>query len=144
MSGSDNDAIRAYLEQMQRVIDQWGWAVQGMMKPTGLGGNLGVFYTVGLTVKGLPELTISGTEPDVAKGMLNLMASRAVEGRLVPGQMYRLGGLPPFEVEDLEPDRAKRRLVMAWNMYRARMSAQLVKLRPQIPGVQGAGGDVDG
>lgn len=130
MSGNDRDAMLAYLERLRSMIAQHGWAVQGVMHPTGLGGQLGVFYTVGLTERGLPELTLSGGDPEECKGLLNLIGARALDGALEPDQLYQVDRVPPFVVEDLPLDQARRRLVMAVNLYGPRFTAaQRVKFR---------------
>ena len=76
-------------EVLQPIIDRCGWAVQGV------GGSrihAPFSYTVGLTLRGLPELVITGKKPVEAGRILNGIAQRTLVG---PGAGERVVG---FEV----------------------------------------------
>lgn len=71
-----------YLTMLRQLIDEHGWAIQGV-EPDG--GRPGWAYTVGLTVKGLPELVVTGVSMSHAAELLNFAAGLVTEGTGLPG-----------------------------------------------------------
>jgi hypothetical protein len=56
------------------------------------------FYTVGLTVAGLPELVISGLPPETAATLLNIAAKRALANEIKAGDVLDDVASVPFRV----------------------------------------------
>lgn len=73
---------------MLESISQHGWTVQGHC----ITERLSVFYTVGLTAAGLPELACYGIDDvHAAAGLLDVAAGHMMQrGELMPGD--RIGG----------------------------------------------------
>lgn len=93
----------SHLEQVGRLIDRHGWAVQYV--ETGR-AQAPYAYSVGLTAVGLPELVVTGLRPARAATLLNQAASRLRAGvPPVPGSVLVLRGGMQVEVVRLaEPD----------------------------------------
>lgn len=75
----------AYLDKVQNLIKTHGWAIQGV------GSTPAFFYTVGLAARhSLPEIVVMGLPFRVAQDILNKLAQRLVEGKLVlkEGELY--------------------------------------------------------
>lgn len=69
--------IDVVVADMQRKIDEFGWGIVGV----GAGDGEPTFsYTVGLTAKNLPEMSIYGLPPVAAAALLNDVATAVVEG----------------------------------------------------------------
>lgn len=80
-----------YDKKVQSAIDAHGWAVQAVAPATDDDGAP-FAYTVGMTVRSLPELLIYGLPSEVATVVLNAAGARMGEdGPLQDGQ--RLSGL---------------------------------------------------
>jgi hypothetical protein len=71
----------AYLREVERVIGEHGWAVQGVFAtPTTPSHS----YTIGLARRfGHPELAFEGLPGDVAQTLLNDVALRVERGKVV-------------------------------------------------------------
>lgn len=67
----------AYLTHMQSLIEEYGWAVQGVFPTTEF--DVWFAYTVGLTSRGLPELLISGIPGEQVQPLLNRAAEMHCE-----------------------------------------------------------------
>lgn len=97
----DNPSFEAYVARTQALIDKYGWAVQGV-GPEITEGKLrrpAFSYTIGLTAKNLPELSIYGLGMGVAHQLLNMLASEMVNGRsFVPGELITDLANMPFHV----------------------------------------------
>lgn len=76
-------------EVLQPVIDRCGWAVQGV---AGSAVRAPFSYTVGLTLRGMPELVVTGKPLVEAGRILNGAAQRSLAG---PRALARA---PGFEV----------------------------------------------
>jgi hypothetical protein len=66
-----------YLALVQSVIEEHGWAVQGSLPSAddpAAADVVPLFYTVGLTRKGLPELAMMGVPTSLAHLVLNMLA----------------------------------------------------------------------
>lgn len=79
-SGEQSAADRraAVIDETRALIDRYGWSVVGVF-PTSASDGVPFAYTVGLTGKQLPELTIYGLGGQVAKEILNAVARRMVD-----------------------------------------------------------------
>jgi hypothetical protein len=100
-------------ELVQPMIDRCGWAVQAV------GGSrlhAPFSYTVGLTLRGLPELVVTGKTPADAAGMLNAVATYVIEQQ-VPQPGETIGGCDSglFEVVGLPHPEAH--LFVATGLY---------------------------
>lgn len=73
-------------EHLKALIEEYGWAIQGVF-PTEDHPGPYFDYTVGLHLKGLPELVIYGLPHQSAAKLLNQLALKQIEeGPLTPGQ----------------------------------------------------------
>jgi len=87
---------RDYHEQLRRLIDEFGWAVQGVERQ---GRHPPWAYTVGLTRYRRPELVITGMGLARAVGVLNGVAAHLVHGAAPePGMQATLADGPLIEV----------------------------------------------
>jgi hypothetical protein len=88
-----------YLRMMLGLIDRHGWAVQGVERDKLYAPFA---YTVGLTMRGLPELAITGMELATATGLLNELADEFVHlGLPAPGERIPLGDGRVLEVVEV-------------------------------------------
>lgn len=99
-----------YLAALTTVIARSGWAVQGLT-------NGSLYYTVGMTPKGLPELVTDGSltngDHKAAQTLLNELARRQVAaGEFTDGQVTEVAGLRMRMVAvPVDP------LRMVWRLY---------------------------
>lgn len=85
----DAAQVDAYLDAMEKLIEEHGWAVQGV---SGSGPD-DYCYTVGLSSRDLPELIICGLPFQTAATILNDTATLMVAGQpLAHGDHAPLGG----------------------------------------------------
>ena len=95
------DDISSYLDHMDEIIQEYGWAVQGV---AGKDISDTYAYTVGLSIKDLPELVIRGLDIRVATVILNDVATAMVRGQSVRhGSTVAVGdgySLTAVEVDD--------------------------------------------
>ena len=85
-----------YLDHMQGLIDRFGWAVVGVESD---GIHPPLAYTLGLTLRGKPELVVTGLPPQRATLLLNAAASRVVDTAVLrPGDEILVEGGPLMEV----------------------------------------------
>ena len=77
----DEDWRVAYAAKVQAVIDEHGWMVQFV------GSNPPLAYTIGRTLRGLPELVVSAMPPETAAQVLN----RAARLGFTAGEMVDIG-----------------------------------------------------
>ncbi len=113
-----------YLDQMRDRIDRYGWAVQFV---EGEGVRSSFAYTVGLTPHGLPELAVTGLEPDQVGVWVNGPASACLQDR----KQIRPGSRRPFAdgvlTEALVVSQPAWHLRIAATLYGSRIRAtQLV------------------
>lgn len=75
--------------RISEVIDQVGWAVQGVFTPEGHSHpEPNWAYTVGMTDRGLPELFIIGSmDPTILQNILNNAVMQHLEKEIVAGQV---------------------------------------------------------
>jgi hypothetical protein len=75
-----------YLALLRKTIRAHGWAVQYVDDD-----RTPFAYTIGLHDRGLPELLVTGLEPNRATWLLNTFAKRVVAGRMsAPGNQVWL------------------------------------------------------
>lgn len=113
-------ALRA--EAFRERITRDGWAVTGHF----ITEELTVFYTVGLTVAGLPELACYGVGDEAAAaGLLDAAARHMVEcGELMPGdRIAGPAGRGPLVIIDMEDTKD---FVEVRRLYGAVMAARQV------------------
>lgn len=110
MSG---DAVASAQEHEARIIERCGWAVRGVFGAED-GSTPEFAYTVGLHLRGLPELIIFGLQYLVAGSILNALADqmlrdgvkdeRLLEGpRALPGcpaRLFALSGVAGMLVDE--------------------------------------------
>jgi hypothetical protein len=78
-----------YLGMIITTIDRFGWAVQSV---EGDRLHAPFAYTVGLTLRGLPELAVTGLGGRASAGLLNEFADEFVHRRVpAPGERIPLG-----------------------------------------------------
>jgi hypothetical protein len=77
-----------YLERVNKIIDESGWMVQGVVAAKTAPGPT-FAYTVGLTPHGFPELITAGPPVRTAKEVLNQLARRVFDRneRFTDGQV---------------------------------------------------------
>jgi hypothetical protein len=112
-----------YLDHMQGLIDQFGWAVVGVERD----GSYPPFaYTLGLTPRGRPELVVTGLAPPRATWLLNAVAPYVLDTAVPrPGEQVLLEGGPQMEVVSVAEPTAH--LLVAVEFYGAGIQAlQLV------------------
>ena len=114
---------RDYLDHMRRLIDRYGWAVQGVERD---GIHPPWAYTVGLTPHRRPELVITGMGLTRATGVLNGVAAHLLQADApAPGTQAELTGGPLVEVVEVTAPWAH--LNVAVELYGQRISGlQLV------------------
>ena len=80
------EAMAAYDANLQRIVDEVGWAIQGV----GAGEDFPQFaYTVGLSKWNHPEVVMVGLAFETMKHILNNVGFRVRDGqRFEPGQRY--------------------------------------------------------
>jgi uncharacterized protein DUF4262 len=79
-----------YDDHIHRLVEEYGWAVQGV---EGDGVHPPWAYTVGLTAAGLPELVVTGLDPEPAAELLNDAARHIrLNGGRVPDRYLQLPG----------------------------------------------------
>lgn len=84
-----SDEPTAVVGKLLEIIDRDGW---GVIVVTDDDGSW-FAYTVGLTLKQLPELCISCADTEQAQTVLNALAVRQVQaGRFAPGQVTQAEG----------------------------------------------------
>ena len=89
----------AYKRQIESIINEVGWAVQGVFStPDHPGPSFA--YTIGLTAKGHPELIMSGLPLKYLQGWLNIFAEKALNSPFgfAPGQRIDLSDKKSFIV----------------------------------------------
>ena len=92
------------LARMAGMVEEYGWAIQGV---EGDRVHPPWAYTVGLTLRGLPELVVTGVRLLKARDLLNEWAYEAVHRgeRLAPGQLLRCPHGSEVEIVELaHPD----------------------------------------
>jgi hypothetical protein len=93
------------LDDLQRLIAEFGWAIRKVQPLVGETGRP-FAYTVGLTAMGHPEIVVDGLPGDVAQAFLNDVGGQVRDGRpFAPGEvttdLTENGGPMAFlEVED--------------------------------------------
>lgn len=80
---SDDD----YLAEVRRRIDSNGWQIVAVPGTRVLAPFA---YTVGLAVRGVPELVVTGKRPDPAAALLDEVAPRAIRTPPEPGEILLL------------------------------------------------------
>lgn len=94
LSKTKPTGMDGFLEKMEKTIADHGFMVLMTSKeiPEGM---LGMFYTVGLHDKGLPEIITFGLPPDAGQSFLNLAAARLIAGELpLDTPIEKIGNLP--------------------------------------------------
>ena len=87
---------RDYLDHMLEMINQFGWAVQGVERDR---DRPPYVYTVGLTGYRRPEFLVTGMPIARATGLVNDMAHHAMHAAPpVPGEQIPLVGGPLVEI----------------------------------------------
>lgn len=126
-------ATDQYLIMLTDLVARHGWAVQGLTD-----GSL--FYTVGLTLRGLPELVLTdeaggagegaGSAGHLAAAVLNELARRQVAaGAFEPGQLTEVRGQRVRVAEqDVEP------LVLARKLYGRHHDLAALRVDPWVLG----------
>jgi hypothetical protein len=92
------------LARMASLVEEYGWAIQAVV---GDRVHPPWAYTVGLTLRGLPELVVTGVRAPEARDVLNEFADSAVhhDEVLSPGQVLRCPHGSEMEVVELaHPD----------------------------------------
>lgn len=130
---------RAYIRAVSRRVAEHGWIVQGVLPRADAVEEVSgppKFYTVGLTVCGLPELVLTDfVSPSAAAAALNQLASRSIRDELPVGVWVELDGFS-------QPVRARAgevsgdpgvELVIAMSMYGARVRVRVVEL--EVPSI---------
>lgn len=112
--------VDSYLVRIQALIEEHGWAVQGVL-PTADDPDPGFGYTVGLTLKGLPEIIIFGLSAELMHSTLNQVAFHMVDhGPHHAGQVIDYlfgGGYDPIAVQ-VDPEHFDEEyLTVAGRMY---------------------------
>jgi uncharacterized protein DUF4262 len=80
--------VQEWLEAIRETVEKHGWAVQFVESD-----RRPYAYTVGLHERGLPELLVTGLQPQPAVRVLNSVAEYLVAGgRPVAGERMLLGG----------------------------------------------------
>lgn len=74
---SDSSKFEKILARVDDLIEEIGWCV---VNTEHLSTYLS--YTIGLCSKGVPELFVSGLEPNAARHLLNHLASKILHGEL--------------------------------------------------------------
>lgn len=89
MTDSDDQKWNEFQLQVLDNVRTYGWHVQGVFDHKGVKPDW--CYTVGLTLKWMPELILAGLPMNGAAGMLNRIAELAIAGEiaLVAGQVIR-------------------------------------------------------
>lgn len=111
MTDADFDAMVA------RIVEANGWAVQSV----GDNHHVAFAYTIGLTLRGWPELIMHNTKPRRAQTVLNAVAQTLVDNPDAASAFHRLEPVP-FLI-DGEPClitprvESNRYLVIARKMY---------------------------
>ena len=105
--------LQDYLGNLRAIITRRGWAVQAI-------GRDRLYppwaYTTGLTLRGLPELVVTGMPGARAASLLNEIAAHAVHaGMPEPGTRVELVGGP--RIEFVRVDLPAVHLVMAAELY---------------------------
>jgi hypothetical protein len=127
-----SDWREEYLSKIRGLIDEFGWAVQGVAPLVGDSEPSPSFhYTVGLTERSLPELIIFGLDPRLGQRILNEAAERMVlmgDGPYEAGEMVEElleSGYEPMAVDVVDPDKY---LTVVSSMYadRPHRAMQLV------------------
>jgi hypothetical protein len=99
---SDWNGVDDYLVRIQALIEEHGWAVQGVF-PTPDEPTISFGYTVGLTLKELPEVIIFGLTAALTQSTLNNVARHMVEdGPLHAGDIVDYlfqGGFDPIAID---------------------------------------------
>jgi len=131
-----------YLDHLQGIIAQHGWAVQGIehdrLHPAWA-------YTVGLTLRGRPELVVTGLSLARSAELLNEIAAHMLRAIIpAPGNRLKPAGGPLIEIIKVEEPTAH--LEVAVELFGPRLRAlQLVHaddrgLWPWVRGYQGVRG----
>jgi Domain of unknown function (DUF4262) len=90
---------QGYIEHLRGMIDQYGWAVQGV-GPDRIHPPWA--YTVGLTAHGRPELAVTGMSITDAAGLLNDVAAHCMHAAVPePGEQVPLIGGPIIEFVEI-------------------------------------------
>lgn len=93
-----------YLVRIQALIEQHGWAVQGVFG-TEDDPAIPFGYTVGLTLKDLPEVIIFGLSPALTQSTLNTVATRMIErGAHQAGELIDYVFQGPYEPMAVDVD----------------------------------------
>lgn len=138
------DRRGGHLRHLCEIIGEHGWAV---MSFEGAGNRPPWAYTVGLTVRGRPELVVTAMEPHPARDLLNDIAAHLVgtgEPDLTPGE--RLPGPGNRLLEAVSVEVPSVHLLTAVDLFGPEIRAtQLVHADvqgrwPWRPGWQGPGG----
>lgn len=84
MTGPSAEAILGFQVKMMGIIDEVGWAVQGVFDPHGM--DQPFVYTVGLSRTRGYEFALVGLEPNLGAKLLNDLADLDGESPIVDGQ----------------------------------------------------------
>jgi Domain of unknown function (DUF4262) len=108
--GRERDFAVAHLRRLTEMIDEHGWAVQGV---TGHAGHPTYAYTVGLFRYTSPELVVLGLPFGVAEDVLNDLGGRVRDGAgYTHGQVID-DLIPPYAAMLLEVTSPARHLLLA-------------------------------
>lgn len=120
------------LRRTEALVERYGWAVMHRERER---ARPPWAYTAGLTRYGLPELIVTGMDPDAAHDLLNDTAHGLAchDERTAPGQRYSLDDGRRIEVVEvphpdvhlkmavaLHPDRVVRAHQLVWSDDRGR------------------------
>ncbi len=114
------DGSRAdYLDHLQNIIARHEWAVQGIERDR---IHPPWAYTIGLTLRGRPELVVTGLPLARATALLNEVASHALPASaLTPGEQVQLTDGPLIEIVEVAEPTAH--LEVAVELFGARIRA---------------------
>jgi len=110
-----------YLDRVRKMIRTYGWMIQYVEDD-----KRPFAYTIGLHQRGLPELVMTGVQPQIAARLLNSMAHLVVDhGTELQPAMHI--DQAEFLMEVVEVDHPDVHLLMAVNLYGPKIRAlQLV------------------
>lgn len=103
--GQDTAWTAAYVDQVDAIIRDHGWAVQGVFSTETSALKFDFAYTVGLIARGCTaELLISGIPMQVAAAVLNEIAADMVNnGQMIPPSQWVGGGGHVLEAKFFVP-----------------------------------------
>ena len=109
-----------WLELIYEKVQENGWIVQFVQDD-----RTPFAYTIGLHERGLPELLVTGMEPERANLVLNTVAEYLLKGgRPVPGERMLIGG--ELLLDFVEVEHPDAHLKFAVSIYGPLKALQLV------------------